>query len=230
MNIFKALGLKGKGNSGVARPNLTDKLPEVNAFVDLAFGGHSLRESVPINDVNRDGLTVRRLDGIEPGTTGDFLYVNPLGRFRFATVCSKVQDKEAWFEMPASIKTIERFSARRMAERVPWVLPVQWRYAPDGAGYGNFLPASMMDLSRGGASLAVGRELKVGSKVEVKFTLDAENKPFIQVCEVMRATRIETSDKYGAGIAFVELDGKSQKILNDYLFERQKLRRERGVV
>jgi c-di-GMP-binding flagellar brake protein YcgR len=88
----------------------------------------------------------------------------------------------------------------------------------------------MMDLSRGGASLVVSREIKVKAQVEVRFTLKTGAKPFVEVCEVVRATRIETSDKYGAGIRFLEIDAQDERTLVAFLEERQKRRRERGVV
>jgi c-di-GMP-binding flagellar brake protein YcgR len=107
---------------------------------------------------------------------------------------------------------------------------VQWRYAPDGEGYGPFLDASMMDLSRGGASLVVGRELKVGSRVEVRFVLKSKSEPFVELCQVVRAAKIETSDKNAAGIQFMEIDRQNEQILAGFVTERQALRRSRGVI
>jgi len=219
---------------GRARPNasaeLREKLPEVNAFVEIAIDGSSQRESVSINEINPNGVVTRHLAGLGPGVAADFLYTNAAGRFRFATVCAKVDATAAWFDFPTSIKTIESFANRRTAARVPWVIPVQWRYAPDGQGYGEFLTASLVDLSRGGASLVVGRELKAGAQVEVRFVLKSKTEPLVELCQVVRAAKIEKSDKNAAGIRFLEVDPADERILVDFVGEQQMLRRDRGVV
>jgi len=159
--ILRALGLVRKPAPPAINP-LHGKLPEINAFVDIGVGGSLARESVPINAITPAEIVVRHLEGLDPGAAADFLYTNSSGRYRFRTVCTRVQGNEAYLALPDSIKTIEQFSARRNAERIPWVTQARWRYAPDGQGFGDYLPASMMDLSRGGASLVVGSPVKVG--------------------------------------------------------------------
>jgi hypothetical protein len=227
--ILRALGFLGKADKRVVN-ELHRKLPEINSFVDVAIGGSLDRESVPVNDVTQDALLLRYLPGLDPGVMADFLYTNSSGRYRFRTVCRRAEGNEAYLDLPATIKTIEQFSARRMAERIPWVTQVQWRYAPDGCGFGEFLPASMMDVSRGGASLVVGREVKVGSQVEARFVLNTRGKPFLEVCQVMRAAKIGTSERYGLGIRFVNIDPPEQRMLIQSLEERRSQRRLRGVV
>jgi hypothetical protein len=228
--LLRALGLKPKLQKPAPLSELHGKLPEVHAFVDLALGGSFVRESVPINGITAKSLVIRQFDGLEPGTAADFLYTNASGKYRFRTVCTRVESGEAFLDLPESIKTIERFAARRNAERIPWVTKVQWRYAPDGAGFGDLLPASMMDLSRGGASLVVGREIKVGTQVEVCFMLNSNRKPFVEICQVVRAAKIETSDKYGVGVRFLGIDSHDERLLIQSLEERRSLRRQRGVV
>jgi c-di-GMP-binding flagellar brake protein YcgR len=228
--ILRALGLGRKPDAQVRVSELREKLPEIHAFVDLAIGGSLVRESVPINDITSKTLVIRHIDGLEAGTAADFLYTNASGKYRFRTICTKVGGDEAFLDLPESIKTIERFSARRTAERIPWVTQVQWRYAPDGEGFGEFLPASMMDVSRGGVSLVVGREIKLGTQVEVRFVLNSKRKPFVEVCQVMRSAKIETSDKYGVGLRFLTIDRQDERLLIQSLEERRSLRRQRGVV
>ncbi len=227
--ILLALGLVRKAEPA-APSELHGKLPEINAFVDIGVGGSLNRESVPINAITAGAIVVRRLDGLEVGAAADFLYTNASGKYRFRTVCTKVEGNEAHLDLPESIKTIEKFSARRMAERIPWVAQVQWRYAPDGQGFGDFLPASMMDVSRRGASLVVGRAIKLGSQVEVRFVLNSKRRPFIEVCEVVRSAKIETSEKYAIGIRFLGIDRQDERMLIQSLEERRSLRRQRGVV
>lgn len=209
---------------------LTQQLPLVNSFVEIALNGSRRSISVPIDAIDDNGLTTRQLADLRPGSSADFVYTNEVGRFHFKTVCSQVEESAAIFALPAEIKTIESFDDRRQSARVPWLIPVEWRYAPDGVGYGEFLKASMMDLSGGGASLVVGRELKPGSQVEVRFTLKSKTEPFVELCHVVRAAKIETSDKNAAGIRFVQIDAADERVLNEFVLERQALRRERGVI
>jgi c-di-GMP-binding flagellar brake protein YcgR len=167
---------------------------------------------------------------VVPAHQADFLYSNGRGKFRFYAECRYVNDVAATFALPTTIRTIETYSERRSSARVPWVIPVQWRYAPGGEGYGDFLAASMMDLSQGGASLVVGRELKPGAQVEVRFTLKSPSEPLVEVGQVVRAAKIETSNRSAAGIRFLDVGRENERILSEFVSERQALRRERGVV
>lgn len=213
-----------------ASTTLLAKLPEINSFVEISLGACATRESVAVNDVSAGHLVTRISAGMFPGVVADFLYINGAGKYRFATICKHVDAEQAFFELPASIKTLESFADRRTDLRVPWVIPVQWRYAPDGKGYGEFLSASMMDLSRGGTSLVVGRELKVGAQVEVRFTLKSKAAPLVELCQVVRAAKIETSDRNAAGIKFIEIDPADAEMLSTFVYERQSERRDRGIV
>jgi hypothetical protein len=229
MNILRALraGLRSvRGPSG----SLVEQLPEVNAFVEVAVGGSGRRESVSVNGVDAADIITRRPSGLAVGEPADFLYTNAIGRFRFSTVCRKIEGDDAHFALPESIKTLASFRYRRGAERVSWVVPVEWRYAPDGAGYGRYLAGSMIDLSRTGASLVVGRALKAGTQVEVRFALNPKYDPFVELCEVVRSAKIERSEKNAAGIRFIEIDPSDERTLLDILHERQTVRRNRGVV
>jgi hypothetical protein len=206
------------------------KFPEIHSFVEIGIGGRTERESVAVNEITPAYVATRPVAGMLVGAVADFLYINPTGKFRFSTVCTRIGAEQAYFKLPTEIKTIENFADRRTYVRVACVIPVQWRYAPDGQGYGEFLAASMMDISRGGASLVVGRELKVGSQVEVRFTLKSKAVPVVEVCQVMRAAKIETSDRNAAGIRFIEIDHSEAEMLSTFVHERQTQRRDRGIV
>jgi c-di-GMP-binding flagellar brake protein YcgR len=143
--------------------------------------------------------------------------------------CAKIEDGEAHFHLPVSVRTVEVFHSRG-AQRVLKLLDAQWRYAPDGRGYGEFLPASIMDLSSGGASLVVDRAPKPGSQVEVRFTLESINKTFLEVCEVARSARIAASAKNAAGIRFLTMDPRDERALTNFLRDVQIERRDRGLM
>jgi hypothetical protein len=228
MNLLRALGLRREPQRS-AWSLLRGRLPEINSFVDVAVGGATKRESVAVNGLGPSELVTRCPDGMQAGASADFLYSNALGRFRFSTLCTVVHDKEAHFEIPQSIKMLENYD-RRNAARVSWIIPVQWRYAPGGEGFGDYLPGSMMDLSCGGAGVVVSPELKIGTQVEVRFTLKIKNTLFIGLCEVMRSVKIEKSQKNATGIRFLQIDPGEEQALVEFLNERRMTRRDRGIV
>ena len=204
-------------------------MPELNSFVDVAVGGAARRELVPVNDISPTLLITRCPKGLEAGTVVDFLYGNAPGRFRFWATCDKVQGNDAYFAIPGSIKTIESYF-KRGTLRVSKLLPVQWRYAPEGIGYGDYTSASLMDLSCGGASLVMVRALKIGTQVEVRFVLSPNHEPFVELCEVLRASKIERSSMNVAGIRFISMEMEHQEALAKFLDDVRKTRRERGLV
>jgi hypothetical protein len=227
MNLFRSLFRGVRSNQ--QEVDLRDKLPQVNGFVDVAVGPNGPRESIPIDDITGTSLVARCPEGLERGASVDFLYTNLIGRFRFATRCLTLEGREAHFELPVIIKTLQTFGYRRNAQRIQWLIPVQWRYAPEGIGYGNYLAGSLNDLSRTGASLVVERELKSGSQVEIRFALKPDE-TFVALCQVVRAAKIDTSARSAVGIRFIEIDALAERKLVDYICERQTLRHDRGFV
>lgn len=229
MNILKALAGGAKTSGRQTRPP-SNVLPDLHAFVEVAIGKTTARHSIPIDAISADTLTTRVFAGLYLGASADFLYTNPAGKFRFSTVCTALDIQSAHFKIPAAVKTIELYGAKRSAVRLDSLLPVRWRYAPGGTGNGEFLKASMSDLSRGGASLVVGRELRVGSQVEVCFALKTTTSPLTVLSEVMRAAKIQTSGKISAGIRFLDVDAAGERVIDEFIDALQTLRRDRGVV
>jgi c-di-GMP-binding flagellar brake protein YcgR len=227
VNVLRSLGFSSEPAASSAS---AQALPDVNGFVEIAINGDRRRTSVPVNDITATAVLTRGLAGLRAGDTADFLYTNQTGRYRFSTVCLHAERDEAGFALPAGIKTIESFANRRSAPRVPWLGSAQWRFAPGGRGYGKFLTASMMDISRGGASMVVARTLRPGLQVEVRFVLDPERAALMAISEVVRTTRLEKSFKNAAGIKFVDMGAEAQQMLGDFVRTAQAARRERGVV
>jgi hypothetical protein len=232
MNLLRGLRLVlDQQPAGAPQAPLpADGLPQINAFVEIAVNGDRRRRSVPVNAITPQRLITRGLPGLRPGDVADFLYTNDIGRFRFDTACVEAGPAEAAFALPAQIKTIESFANRRSAPRVPWLGPAQWRFAPQGEGYGTYLPASMMDVSSSGASIVVARSLREGAEVEVRFRLESERVVLAALSHVVRTTKLERSHKSVAGLRFVEIDPDAQRTLGEFVIEQQQARRERGVV
>jgi len=229
MNIFSAFGKGGGKPKGEPAVGLAQSLPTVNSFVDVACEGSPRRQSVAVNEIGDTYLITRCPEGLRAGKKADFLYSNTSGRFRFWATCKRVEGANAYFELPATIKRLESF-AHRGAARVDKVIPIDWRYAPDAKGYGEYLSGSMSDLSRGGASLVVGRLVKPGTSLEVRFSLDPKGPKLLEICQVMRAAKIGTSASFTAGIRFLAMSSANEAALMAFLQEVQATRRDRGIV
>ncbi len=236
MNLYKALfGCSVAESKGVASSASRELLPQVHGFVDVALRGKKERESVPVHELGKGTFATRLLAGLRVGDSADFLYTTTAGRFRFVTTCVALEATQAQFSLPATIKTLADFAAKRSAVRLDSMLAVTWRYAPGGIGNGPFVKASLTDLSRNGASLVVARDLKKDAQVEVRITLKSSPEPLVLLSQVMRAAKIESfnknsTDRNTAGIRFLSVDAAAERAIDRYIVGRQADRRDRGIV
>ncbi len=229
MKLFKVFGGSPRVASGsrVAR----EQLPEVNAFVEVAVGGDARRrQSIPVDAIDAQTFSMRLLPGLDVGTSADFVYTTPAGRFRFTTVCCRLDTRQAHFETPLEVRTLSSFGGKRSSVRFELVLPAQWRFAPDGKGNGEFEKGAMCDISRGGAALTLARDVKNGAYLEVRFSLEPASPPIVALGQVLRSVKIAKSGKSSAAIRFVDLSRSHEDQINTFIREHQLMRRDRGVV
>jgi len=223
------LGLFGLGRKP-APPQLKAKLPAVNSFVALVIAGGGPRGSVCVETIGERSLTVSTLPGVKSGGTGVFSYENSNGRFRFSARCLDVRSA-AIFALPERIETLQTFSGAqaRAAVRLDATVPAHWRYAPGGRGSGEFVRASLTDISRSGASLIVDRDVKKGTIVEVKFGISTVASPLVLSGEVMRSEGIEQTKKTSLGLRFQGVKPDEDRAIMEYINRRQAERRNRGL-
>lgn len=223
------LGLFGLGRKTSSR-NLKDKLPHVNSFVQLAMSGGGPRGSVCVETVGDRSLSVTALPGVKAGGTGVFAYENTVGRYRFVARCVVVRSA-AVFALPERIETLQAYSgaAHRAAVRLDATVPAHWRFAHSGRGTGDFVRASLTDISRSGASLIVDREVKKGTYVETKFAISTVSSPLVLLGEVMRSEAIEASKKTSLGLRFHGLKPDEDRAIMEFINKRQAERRNRGL-
>lgn len=207
------------------------KLPVVNTFVDVAIAGGGPRGSVCVDAVTERGLTVTVSDGVAAGQTGVFSYQNPHGKFRFSSKCLAVRGTQAVFAIPTRIETLQVFTGakQRAAVRLDATVPAQWRYAPGGKGSGEYVRASLTDISRSGASLIVDREVKKGTFVEARFSVSTSASPLVLLAEVMRTANIEATKKISLGLRFHGLKPEEDRAIMEFINKRQAERRNRGL-
>jgi hypothetical protein len=213
MNLFQAMLSRSKSKSIDS-----DHLPEVNAFVDIATGGKT--ESLPVEEIGGSSFQVRRPALAAVGAKALFNYSNSQGRFRFHAECAALDKHVATYGMPTEITVIETFGDKRRTYRLKFALGVDWRYAPEGAGYGEFMHGTTADLSCSGVSLVVPRELKLGTQIELRLDLN-DGGPFLLIGTLMRPTQRQLSGKYIAGLAFPDIRPTSANAISEFIAKRK---------
>ena len=221
MNLFKALRPHTRPDGDVAVNS--DHLPAVNAFVNVATGGKT--DSLPIESIGQLQFEIRRPARTAVGMTALFDYANALGRFRFHANCAAVLDRTALFELPSHIMVVEKSDNRTF--RMDAVIPVLWRYAPSGEGYGAFARSFTANISAGGLAFVVPRALRAGTQVELSLTLD-EVPAFVVIGTLTRPT-VPNGCKHLAGITFDELSPAGANAIDNFIASRERGRRERGM-
>ncbi len=202
-----------------------NKLPLINAFVEVSLGGRSC--AVPVEEICQKFIEVRKLPGCAIGASATFDYKTATGRYRFRAECTSIIGDHSSFALPQEIRTIETFPTFTNKFRLETVLTVQFRYAPDGVGYGEFKPARTKNLSADGVALVIGRELKKGTQMEIKF--DFNGHPLILLGELTRPTEKEVCDKYLAGLRFLNIDASAESVIAAFIDSKIKGCRERSI-
>jgi PilZ domain len=212
-------------------PQLKLKLPAVNTFVDVVMIGHGPRGSVCVEALNERSFVVGALAGMRVAGTGVFSYSNDSGRFRFSSKCVAVRGATAVFALPERVETLQAFAEakQRAAVRLDATVAAQWRFAPGGKGSGDYVRASLTDISRSGASLIVDRDVKKGSFVEVRFAVSTAATPLVLLGEVMRNSPLESSKKISLGLRFHGMKAEEDRAIMEFINKRQAERRNRGL-
>ncbi len=96
-------------------------------------------------------------------------------------------------------------------------------------GTGEFGKATIRDISRGGCSLIIDRQLKLHTKVEVRMRLRTEGEPMTLLGEVMRHEQIPASGKHSHGLRFHGLRPGEDQTIIDFINRRQADLRSRGL-
>jgi hypothetical protein len=216
------------------KPRVSDlkvKLPQPNSFVDLAMTNGGPRGSVCVEALSERSVAVTSLPGMAVGGTAVFVYQNLTGKFRFSAKCAGVRGNAAVFALPDRIETLTLFEGakQRAAVRLDATVHAQWRFAPAGRGTGDYVRASLTDISRSGASLIVDRDVRKETYVEVRFAVSTAAAPLVVLGEVMRSAGIEGTKKSSLGLRFVGLKPDEDRAIMEFINKRQAERRNRGL-
>lgn len=214
------------GRGGSVPPS---KLPQLHSFVDVVVGGRPAR-SVTVESVGAKGVTTRDALG-RVGETAILIYNAVAGRFRMETKVAAVTASSTQFDPPRRLSLIAAPSGsqKRQSVRLDAIVTGEWRFAPKGVGTGEFVKATIRDISRGGCSLIIDRELKPHMTVEVRMKLKPENPGMTLLGEVMRHEKIKSSGKFSHGVRFVGLRPDEDQAIIDFINRRQSDLRSRGL-
>jgi hypothetical protein len=205
------------------------KLPQINSHVDVVVGGRQAR-SVTVEAAGPKGIVTRDVVG-RPGEGAVIIYTTNAGRFRCATKITAVSHTSTQFEFPKRVDLVGAATGaqKRSSVRLDTLVPGQWRFAPGGKGTGEFVRATIRDISRGGCSLITDRAIKMQAMVEVRLALRAEVPPVILLGEVMRHEEIKTSGKHSHGLRFHGLRPEEDHAIIDFINRKQTELRNRGL-
>ena len=210
------------------------KLPNANAFVDVVVAGRASR-SVSVDAVTPKGIVVRGAIG-RSGESAVMLYDSGHGRLRAATKIIGATGDRTTMALPSRVTSASSSPSgggggaqKRQTVRLDALVPGTWRFAPGGKGTGEFVKANIRDISRGGCSLILDRELKRGTSVEVQLRLREGGAPLVLLGEVMRQERIASSGRFSHGLRFHGIRPEEDHAIVEFINRRQAELRSRGL-
>ena len=205
------------------------KLPQRNSSVDVVVGGRPAR-TVTVDECNEKGIVTREVIG-RPGEPATFVYTTPAGRFRLQTKIAAVRGAGTYFEPAKRVDLVgaAQHAQKRSSVRLDALVNGAWRFAPSGKGSGEFMRATVHDISRGGCALNTDRALRAGTLVEVKLNLREGKPPLVLLGEVMRHHEIPTSGKHSHGLRFQGVRPEEDNAIVEFINRRQSELRSRGL-
>lgn len=214
------------GKSGVTLA----KLPMLNSFIDVMVGGRPARQ-VTVDSVGAKGIVTKEALG-KVGETAVLVYQAKTGRYRAQTKIAAVGSDTTQFETPKKVSligTAPSGAGKRQSVRLDSIVSGTWRFAPQGVGKGEFVKATIRDVSRGGCSLIIDRELKHHTQVEVQMQLKDGAEPLTMLGEVMRHELIKTSGKHSHGLRFQGIRPAEDQAIVEFINRKQSELRSRGL-
>lgn len=203
-----------------------DELPQLHAFLDVFVGGRP-PQHVIVEAVDERGILLAGVLGVA-GEAATLVYTTPAGKFRAETRVVSVGENM----LLEGIRSPENVGAgggqKRRDVRLDALVQGAWRFAPGGKGIGDFGKCSIGDISRGGCSVIVDRELRAGTQIEVRLYLKAAETLEL-LAEVMRHHTIAQSGKHSHGVRFVGLRPAEDREIADFINRRQSDLRNRGL-
>ncbi len=216
MGFLSFLGFK----KAPSAKQMRDMLPSLHSFVDVAVR-NGPKGSVCFENAGAKTIVTSALPGMAPGQQAVFNYQNTHGKYRFTAAVKAVDEKQATFEIPGKIDTVQKFagSRKRTTVRIDTTVTVQWRYAPTGKIETEWQKGVLSDISRNGSSLAADKELKVSTS----------GAPVTTRADARRVDPIPGTKKFNVGLSFHPLKPEVEKAIIEFINRRQVDLRSRGL-
>lgn len=226
MGFLSFLGLK----KAPSPRQLREMLPSLHSFVDVAVR-NGPKGSVCFENAGAKTFITSVLPGMNAGQQVSFSYQNTAGKYRFSTAVKAVDAKQATYDIPGKIETVQAFagSRKRTNVRIDSAVNVQWRYASDSKIESEWQKGTLSDISRTGSSLATDKTVKSGNKIELKIPLSATGAPTVVRAEAKRVDKIEGTSKFNVGLSFSGLKPDAERAVVDFINRRQVDLRNRGL-
>src|ERR1700722_6296726 len=222
------LGLFGK--KAPSGKELREMLPSLHSFVDVTVR-NGPKGSVCFENSGIKTFVTSVLPGMSPVQQVSFNYSNTGGKYRFSAAVKTVDAKQAIFEIPGKIETVQKFggSRKRTTVRIDTTVTIQWRYSSDGKIESEWQKGVLSDISRTGSSLATDRVIKTGNIIELKIPLAQDGVPILVRADARRVDKIENTSKYNVGLAFHPLKAEAERAIIEFINRRQVDLRNRGL-
>jgi c-di-GMP-binding flagellar brake protein YcgR len=226
MGFLSFFGIK-KAPSG---KQMREMLPSLHSFVDVTVR-NGPKGSVCFENSGAKTFVTSVLPGMSPGQQASFNYSNTGGKYRFNAAVKAVDAKQATFELPGKIETVQRFggSKKRTTVRIDTTVTVQWRYSSTGKIESEWQKGVLSDISRTGSSLSTDKVIKIGNMLELKIPLAADGPPVAVKADARRVDKIEGTAKYNVGLSFHPLKPDAERAVIDFINRRQVDLRNRGL-
>jgi c-di-GMP-binding flagellar brake protein YcgR len=226
MGFFSFFGVKKAPSAKQVR----EMLPSLHSFVDASVR-NGPKGSVCFENAGIKTFITSVLPGMSAGQQVSFSYQNASGKYRFSTAVKAVDSKQATYDIPGKIETVQKFggSAKRTNVRIDTTVNVQWRYASDGKIESEWQKGVLSDISRAGSSLATDKTIKVGHHLELKMPLTPNGQPTLARADAKRVDKIANTSKFNVGLAFRTLKPEDERAVVDFINRRQVDLRNRGL-
>ncbi len=209
---------------------LREKLPSIHSFVEVAVR-NGPNGSVCFEKTGPTTFVTSALPGMSPGQRASFNYTNTDGKYRFSAAVKAVDAKQATFELPVKIETVQKFggAVKRTNVRIDATVAMQWRYSPTSRIQTEWQKGVLSDISRTGSSLATDREIKVGTVIELRIPLLPDGGLCVINAAARRIDEIKGSAKYSIGLSFEALTSEADRAIFEFINRRQVGLRARGL-
>ncbi|HEV8021062.1 MAG TPA: PilZ domain-containing protein [Candidatus Lustribacter sp.] len=226
MGFLGMFGIK----KGPSPKQIRDMLPSLHSFVDVQVR-NGPKGSVCFENSGISTFVTSVLPGMSPGQVVNFFYSTSSGKFRFSTSVKAVDAKQATFEIPDKIETLQKFGGakKRTNVRIDTTITSQWRYSSTGKIESEWQKGVLSDISRTGSSLATDKVIKSGTVLELKIPLKADGSTISLRAEAKRVDKIENTQKHNVGLAFHPLSADADRAIIEFINRRQVDLRNRGL-